>query len=189
MNAEDVLKNKKINKTDQAIVYEYLQNGYSKAKAYSKVHHGCSRATAAVNGHKVLKKAEVARFLQEYFEDLWENKENEIGRQLSNLLNIANADVSDIIEIEDGNVKIRDLEEIDSSVIQAIDQSKTITAYGENTRTSVKMHDKTKAIAELTKVLNMINQKITVNVNYDKESAKKIQEIFNESLISDKNKG
>jgi hypothetical protein len=50
--------------TDELFALEYLANGYNATAAYRPVYPKCSQRTAEVNGSRLLRKAEVAAFIE-----------------------------------------------------------------------------------------------------------------------------
>jgi phage terminase small subunit len=171
-----------------AFVNEYLKLNNA-TKAYMNVYPSSGYDAARSSSADLLAKANIKAYVNEHYKKQWEDKETEIGRTFNNLVKIANSDINDVVEVEDGKMKIKNLDEIDSYIIQEIKQTVTNTKDGENKNTSIKVYDKVKAIDGMLKVLGMIKEKadININLNYDKESAKEIQEIFNEQISSKKN--
>lgn len=55
---------KKLSEADKLFALEYLANGRNAAEAYNAVHPKAKRTTAAANGHKLLRKTQVAAFIQ-----------------------------------------------------------------------------------------------------------------------------
>jgi len=156
-------KTKKINslsKNYKSFVLEYIRNGRNGVKAYMKVYPRSSYNAAGVSAFDLLKKPKIKEALEEYYQELWENKEKEIGKTFDNLLKIANADINNVIDYKDGEMKIRNFDEIDSSIIQQINQTITNTKEGQKINESIKLFDKTKAISELLKVLEMVKDKM-----------------------------
>ena len=165
---------------------EYLSNGNNATKAYSKVYPNAKYVTARSNGAKLLAKTNIKEALSDYFNSMWSEKEKDIGKIYNNLIKQATADIADVIEYKNGEMRIKDFDEIDTSTIQQITQTVTDTKEVQRINESIKLFDKTKAQSDLIRVLKMIEEKVTVNVNYDKESVGEIQDIFNEQIISKK---
>lgn len=183
-------KKTKINKITNTKHKEFYSN-YIKcknaSKSYMMAYPKATYETARVNGCRLLAKTNIQDALQEHYDSLWKEKEKEVGKTFDNLLKIANSDISDIVEYKDGVMKIKDFDKIDSTAIQQINQTIVDTKDGKRTNESVKLYDKTKSMNELLKVLGMIQEKISMKVVFDKESAEEIQEIFGEQITSQKN--
>lgn len=167
-------------------VLNYIAFSRNGTKAYSKTYPTAKFESCMVLASKLLRNVKVKAALEEYYNNLWESKEKEIGIVFDNLIKLASSDISNVIDYEDGVMKIKEFNDIDTSIIQQINQTVSDTKEGQRINESIKLYDKTKAISELVRILEMIQEKVTVNVNFDKESAKDIQDIFNEQVSSKK---
>lgn len=165
------------------INYLKLRNA---VQAYMLAYPNSQYSTACVNSHRLLRNTKIQKALREHYNNLWNKKEDEVGKTFENLLKIANADIKDIVKVnEHGNVSLKNLDEIDTMGVKGISFSRSDNKYGETTHTSIQMLDKQKAISDLLRVLSMIQEKMKVKITYDKESAKAIKEIFNESVVGE----
>jgi phage terminase small subunit len=176
----------KLNPRHKFFALEYMRNGRNATKAYLKTFPNSTYGAAAVSAHDLLKKPNISEFIKNYYDALWKKKEDEVGKTFENLLRLANADISNVVEYEDDEMKIKNFSEIDTSIVQSVNHTEHPTKYGTAINKSVKLFDKTKALSDLLKVLNMIQEKMAVTVNYDKESAERIQEIFGEPFEKNK---
>lgn len=152
----DLIKNVK----HKSFALEYIKNGGNGTKAYRSVYTKVTYDTASVNSYKLLRNAQISDAIQEYYDLLWEAKENEIGKTFDNLIKMANSDISDVVEYnkKDG-VEIKDFDTIDTHSVQSITENISETKYGKNIIRSVKMYDKQKANSDLIKVLDMVSEK------------------------------
>jgi hypothetical protein len=174
-------KSIKANIKHKTFVLEYIANGNNATKAYMKVFEIKNYDSASVLSHKLLRNVKVSEAIEIYYTKLWESKSKEIGKAFGSLLRIASSDIANVVDFEDGQMKVKDFKNVDSSVIKAVSQNVTETANGVNVHTSVVLHDKVKAISELLKVLNMINEKMEIFGDVEIISAK-----IPEHLISQK---
>lgn len=136
----------------------YISLGRNATKAYLRAYPKVTYETASVNGSKLLRNTKFAAYLQDYDDKKWKEKEKEIGKTFNNLLKVANADISDIVEYEDNKMSIRNFSDIDTSAIQEVNHTVSETAQGINVKKSIKMHDKMKAIDGIMKALGMTNK-------------------------------
>lgn len=143
----------------QNFILEYIKTRNA-TKSYMMAYPKTSYGVASVNAHKLLKNANVSAYIKNYFDQLWANRKDEIGKTLDNLLKIANADLGSILEKTADGLKVKDFDKIDTSIIQSISQSRSDTKYGEASSLSIRLFDKSKAISDLTKVLGMITEKV-----------------------------
>jgi hypothetical protein len=165
----------------------YLKFSGNATKAYQSVYSNVTIESAAVRASATLRNVKIAAALREHYDNLWKNKEDMIGKTFENLLKMANADIHDVVEFdEDGEMKIKDFNKINTFIIKKIGQKKTINQFGENVQNTIEIVDKEKVSTDLLRVLGMIQEKLKVTFNYDKESAQAIKDIFNESLASEK---
>jgi len=150
-------------------------------KAYSAAYPTCKNSTANVNGPKLLTNTRVKEALKEYYDNLWERKDDYIGIMFKNLLNIIDFDISDYLD-ENGKIDLQLVKDKKSFAISEVRESESTTKYGLNVSKGIKSHDKLKAISEMNKILGMIKEKI--EIEYDPENVKAIQEIFNERIYN-----
>ncbi len=86
-------------------------------------------------------------------------KEKKISKLFDDLLDVANSDISDFID-ENGNIKVDEFNELNTKVIAEYNQTISDTKDGQNVKRSIKLKDSLKAMAELTKILGMIKEKV-----------------------------
>jgi len=163
----------------------YISLGKHGRKAYMLTYPKTKPHTADTMASRLLKKVKVSEALQEYLDGIFIEKEKEISKMFDNLLDIANSDISDYID-EDGNIKVEEFDKLNTYVLAQYDKTVNETDSSRNVKQSIKMLDKLKAISELVKILGMVQEKVEVSVNFDKESVKDIQDIFGEQIISKK---
>lgn len=153
----DLIKNAK----HKSFALEYIRNGRNGTKAYRTVYPKAKYTSAMSNANKMLRNTQISEAILEYYNKLWDSKEKEIGQTFDNLLKMANADISDVVEYSDEEgMTIKDFDTIDTQAVQSISENVSQTKYGPNVSKSIKMYDKQKAISDLLKVLNMITEKV-----------------------------
>lgn len=164
-------------------VINYLET-LNATKAYQKAYPSSNYNASSVGGFNLLRNPKIKNALKEYYNELWDNKDDYIGVLFKKLLNIVDFDISSYVD-DDGNICLDKINKENSFPISEVTRKVTESKYGTNIQESIKTVDKLKAISELAKVLNMIQEKMTVNLNYDKESAQRIQEVFSGSGVSE----
>lgn len=143
----------------QNFILEYIKTRNA-TKSYMMAYPKTSYESAAVQAYRLLKNDNVSAYIKNYFDQLWANRKDEIGKTLDNLLKIANADLGSVLEKTADGLKVKDFDKIDTSIIQSISQSRSDNKYGEASSLSIRLFDKSKAISDLTKVLGMITEKV-----------------------------
>jgi phage terminase small subunit len=151
---KDVLGNPK----HKAFVLEYIK--YKNAtKAYAATYPNVSYDTAKSNGHKLLTNTYIQDEIQKHLDKTWAEKEKKISNLFDNLLEVADADISDFLD-ENGDVKVDEFKKLNTRVIAEYNQTISDTKDGQNVKRSIKLKDSLKAVAELTKILGMIKEKV-----------------------------
>ncbi len=149
----------RLNPKHMAFVQEYIRTDNA-VKSYMKVYPRSSYGAAGVSSHDLLKNPKISAFLRNYYDNLWEKNEEQIGRSFNRLLKIIESDIADVVEYENDSMSIRNFKEVDTSVIQEIRHSSSPTKYGVAENKSVKLFDKTKLMPELFRMLGMIKDKM-----------------------------
>ena len=150
-----------LNNKQRLFVLYYLQS-FNATAAYREAYPSVKNDdTAAACASKLLRIAKVSESIQERLDGFWESKEKECGRALNEILTLAYSDISNVIEISNGRMTVKDLDKIDSRIIKSIKQ--TTSATGDSIQ--VTLHDKIQALALLSKILNMLPDKIDVEKN------------------------
>lgn len=135
---------------------EYIRNGNNASRAYSTVYPSVKDTTAKANACRLLNRQDVKQFLQEYYNELWENRDLEIGKIFDALLELAHADIADVVEYKNGQMKIKDFQDSNTKIIQSISRTVTDTKDGQRVNESIKIIDRVKPLTELARILNMI---------------------------------
>lgn len=140
-----------------------IECGGNGTRAYKMVYPSVKNSTAATNSHKLLKNTYISAAVSEMFEQIWDDRKSQIGQTFKNILDIANADIRDIVKYEDGIMEVKNFSETDTRALQSISQNITETKEGENVNTKIQMYDKLKALSEMAKILKMIDNKIELS--------------------------
>jgi phage terminase small subunit len=158
------IKNKKkidnLKPADREFVLNYLllKNG---TKAYMQAFPKVKIESARVLASRLLAKVNISEAIQECYEETWKDKQKQISKLFDDLLTIVNADVADYID-EDGEIDVSKIKKLNTFCLAEYNKITSDTANGQNVKITVKLLDKLKAISELTKILNMISDKVEV---------------------------
>lgn len=142
-----------------ATSYIQLQNA---TKAYLQTYPHVKYNTAMVEGCKLLRKPNIKEAIQEYLDEKFKEKETEISNIFNKLVSISNSDIADFID-DDGDLKFKDFKEINTYVVSEYSKIETESENSTNTKQTIKMLDKQKALSELIKILGMITEKTEVS--------------------------
>ncbi|GEM_PF-3699736 len=146
-----------LNVKQKLFVLSYIQHGLNGSKAYKDTYKIVSDDTARASSARLLAKANVKRAVQEKLDTIWKERENQAGRTLNEIMALAFSDINDIVEIKNDTLKIKDLKRIDSRAIQSIKYTETPEG---TVTTSVTLHSKVQALTLLSKILNMIQDRV-----------------------------
>jgi hypothetical protein len=139
-----------------------MRNGGNGTKAYLFAYPTANSETATANAYKLLRNTHIAKVIQDYYKKLWDSKEKEIGKLFDNFLRMANSDISDVVEYDENGMIIKNFDTTDTFAVQSISETVTEGEKGTSVRKSVKMYDKNKPMAELSKILAMVTNKIDI---------------------------
>ena len=143
----------------QKFILEYIRTGNA-TKSYMNVYPKSQYDAASVSSFQLLRNPNIKEYIQCYYDDLWSSRKNEISRTFDNLLKIANADITDVVDYEGDRMEVRPFNQSNTFLIAEIKEVIIETANGTNINKSVKLKDSTKAISELIRVLGMITDKV-----------------------------
>lgn len=156
----------------QEVVLEYFKNMGHARKAYKKVYPKSTDAAADVSMSKLLRKPKIKAAIAELYHELWGERESELEKSKTyQLVNaIGTTEISDVIEVEEGEFRVKNLSEVSPEAkhaIQSIEITKKTTQYGIDENIKVRMHSKLPALEFKAKLQNMIkddDSNIIINV-------------------------
>ena len=129
-----------LNATDAA-----LKAGYSKKTAYS-------------HGQRLLKNVEIQKFLENQVGKRAEKLEITADKVIAEIAKLAFANTTDILEITDHGVVIKDLSKLDTTCIASAEE--VFDKEGMRVGVKVKLHDKTKNLELLGRHLGLFKDKV-----------------------------
>ena len=177
MTVKNMDKKESITTKEKEFVYNYLAMSQNSTKAYMKTYPNAKTSTAKSQASRMLTKHNVQEAIRKQLKKVWDEKEDAIMQMFNKLVDVSGADIGDYLD-EHGDIKVEKFGDLNTFLIDSYSKTISDTKEGQNIRMTIKMTDKLKAISELVKILGMITEKVEVNVNYDKEKVKEIQDIF-----------
>ncbi|NHN93653.1 terminase small subunit [Acetobacter sicerae] len=141
----------------------YLSNGENAAAAYRAAYRGdCTDTTARACGYRLLKKAHIVHLIDEARTKARKRTDKIMDRYaitkenvLREFARIGFADVTDVVSIEDGQVHVKETDDLSEDARRAISEiSETINERGDRT-IKVKSHSKINALVQLAKHLGL----------------------------------
>jgi phage terminase small subunit len=134
---------------------------------------GYSPKTATEQGHRLLKHPEVRKRIAAHQRKIKMKTEVTTERIVTELAKIAFSDLSQLIEMEGDDLKIRDLSKVDADLRAAVSEvSVTSTRDGKNRK--LKLHDKIKALHLLGQFTGMF---ITPEMLIDRMSDSQLNQL------------
>lgn len=128
----------------------------NQVKAYQMAYK-CSYETACSNASTLVKNSEIKDRINELLSELRENIDFSIKDIAQKQIDIANADIKDFVKIQDGVVLMKDLEQIDGTLIKEIKNTKS--------GVQLKLKDSQKAMEWLSKHQDMVTPKRAEEMN------------------------
>ena len=124
---------------------------------------GYSKKTAYSQGQRLLKKVEIANYLEDKAKKRSEKLEITADKVVKEIAKIAFANATDYIDIENGRVDIKDLKNIDTTAIAAAEE--VFDKDGIRLGVKLKFHDKTKSLDMLMRHLGQYKDKVELSVD------------------------
>ncbi len=148
-------------------IIAYLKNGMNGTKAYMEAYPHVKKETAEVNSCRLLRNARVKIVLDEEINKVWKGKDLdiELAKTLTAIRAIAFSNLFDIITIENGNLKVKDMKDIRPEAqlaIKGLDCTEKANEYGIDRKISIRMYSKVPALELLAKIQKMIDNKVEV---------------------------
>ncbi len=169
-NDEPVVK--PLSRSEQHFVSEYCLNGYNATKAYQSAHPKATITTAMANGHRLLKKDEIKRAVDDFCRKSVSGRQEILRKRITDILEVqAFYKITDIMDIKTGQIKMtnKELEAAGlTAVIESVNEKNTKDAKSIEYRFS----DRLAAIEMLCRIVGLLDTKGPGNgksVNHDGE--------------------
>jgi len=160
-----------LNNKQKAFVLNYIRNRVSTTaylEAYSIENTPDNYYTAAAAACRLLKNVKVEAAIQEKFDEIWNEKESDIGKVFDELKSLGFSDINNIMELRDGVLSVRDFDSIDTRAIKKI-KIKELKSESTDTRTAeiieIELHDKKGSLAEIADILKLKKQQVELSGN------------------------
>lgn len=172
--SEDIKAFDKLNDRQKDFVLNYIRcRVATKAylEAYSDEETPLDYNTAKSNAYRLLTNADVENAVKEKINEIWDEKEKEIGSIFDELKALGYSDINNVMEMKDGILTVRDFDKIDTRAIKKIKIKRIKETYSEEedvtTATDIieiELHDKKGSLAELAEILGLKKKNIDLNV-------------------------
>jgi phage terminase small subunit len=137
------------NHRKKVFVQEYLVSGNATQAALKA---GYSPKTARSQGQRLLTNVDIQTAIKNFQNKMEEKTTVTLERVVLELTKVAFSDIGEVMDVEDNNLRIKNLSELSSDVRAAIAEiTETDTAFGK--RRSIKLHSKLTALDMLMKHL------------------------------------
>lgn len=155
---------KLLNEKQKEFVYNYVKNLGNGTRAYLEAYPNSSYDAATVSAIRLLANDRIKEAIQEYYKKIWKEKDSELEKTKTYQLihSIGESDISDVIDLEDGTLTVKNLKDIPVSArhaIQSIKRVERTTKEGIDVNLEVKMHPKLQALELRAKLQKMIEDK------------------------------
>lgn len=152
----------------------YVAEGLSKSDAYRRAYSTAHMNTDTVHraAHRLFEREHVKDFVEELHQRALARHDDQVDKSIHRLACIAYTSITDVIDIKDGKVSVKDMDDIPHDAqraIECIEGSKTV--YGAHTK--VKLFDKIRAIELLGRHFGMWdpdrsspNEKVLFQLNF-----------------------
>lgn len=131
--------------------YEYVLNRFNATKAYLAAYEGVKKHVAQTEGSILARSTKIRRFISQIImKPVYDKYRISSQRILEELASVAFSNITDVVEVEDGQLIPNDTTDNDERANAAISEISVIGG-----RVNFKMHDKTKALQLLGKYHGM----------------------------------
>jgi hypothetical protein len=159
---------KKTENLHRLFAKEYVANFSNGMVAYQKVYPGVKNNVAMASASRLLRNVKIQKLIDEEYERIWKNKDTEIERSKTYKMihALGESEISEVVDLETGTLKVKDFSEIPLKARQAIQSIKfktRTTQYGEDSELEVKMHSKQAALDLRAKIQGMIQDKVDIS--------------------------
>lgn len=172
-----------LNNNQKAFVLNYIKCRVSTRaylEAYSTEENSLVYESAGASATRLLKDVRISEAIDEKLNEIWNNKEKEIGKIFDEFIALGFSDVKTIIN---DDLTIKDLKDVDTRAIKKIkirNEKTTKSDSKDSTTTSdiieIELHDKKGSLAELAEILNLKKHQIDVTLNPLSEFIKNLRQ-------------
>lgn len=159
--------------------------------AYATSKNPIESETAAAASSRLLRNVNIKAAIQEKFNEIWNKKEDRVGAIFDEMAALGFSDINNMLKFTDGNLSIRNFDDIDTRAIKKIKIRRVKEESFTNETSSVEtdiieleLHDKKGSLSELADILKLKKQEIDLNLkNPDKLDLSKLTDEELEQFI------
>lgn len=149
---------------EKLLVKAYIENLGVQYKAYMQVFPNSKYESARVESSKYFAKPSIRKAIEEEYARIWKEKDSELekSKTFAMIHAIGNSDISDIVDLKDGTLIVKSLDEIPPEArhcIQSIEYIRKETQHGMDENIKVKLHSKLQALEMRAKIQKLIDPK------------------------------
>ena len=153
--------------TQALFVKEYIRWNGNSRRAYMAVFPKVKPSVADSNACRLLSNAKVMDAIRSEYAKILKDKDTEIEKAniYKSLQMISDAYLSDVIDIEDGELTVKDFKDIPPECLYAMQGAESATSFsetGSSKRVVVKLQDKLKALEMRAKIIKLLDSKSDV---------------------------
>jgi hypothetical protein len=155
----------KLSDKHKLFVMNYVRRMGVACKAYMDTYPSAQYDTARTKGPLLVAKDGIKKAIDEKYAEVYAGILTEVEKTKTYMLihAISEAEISDVVDLEDGTLKVKDLEEIPPEAlhaIQAIEQEEKVTGQGGHSKNlKVKLHPKLQALKMRAEIQKLIDPK------------------------------
>jgi secreted Zn-dependent insulinase-like peptidase len=153
----------KLTDKHKLFVKAYIQNFAVGYKAYMQIYPKVTYESARALSTVLLANINVKNAIAEEYSRIWADKDTEVEKSKTYAMihNIGESDISDIVDMENGTLTVKDLKDIPAEArqwIQSIEYAKKETQNGTDENIKVRLHPKLPALEMRAKIQKLIDK-------------------------------
>lgn len=162
-----------LNNRQKAFILNYLESRVATTAyidAYSTDKKSISYEVAGANACNLLKNPKIKAALQEKFTEIWNNKDQEVGKIFDEFIALGFSDIKNILNFTDGTLSVKDFDKIDTRAIKKIKirrvKEESFTNDEKSVETDIielELHDKKGSLSEIAEILKLKKQQVELS--------------------------
>ena len=148
-----------------AFIKEYVRNMGNATRAYMAVYPKASYGAAREAACGLLTKANIKKAIDAEYKKLWDDKDTDLekSKTLQMIKELGNSNVFDVVDLKDGTLFVKSLDEIPieaQNSIMSIEKIRKETDKGIDEVIKVKLHPKLQALELRAKIQGLLQEKV-----------------------------
>ncbi len=171
--SEEIKAFDKLNDRQKDFVLNYIRCRVA-TKAYLEAYSGETNEldyeSAAAMASRLLNNVNISEAIREKINEIWNEKEKEIGSIFDELKALGYSDINNVMEYKDGMLIPRDFDKIDTRAIKKIKIKRIKESYSEDEEVTtatdiieIELHDKKGSLAELADILGIKKKQLEIS--------------------------